>query len=159
MIAPTNNIGTAVTHRYCAFHILMSTVVPMQSAKVPATDSLRRTSARASRCSRCRSSRPRLHNEAAAHRHPRPPIHPPQRRIEPPAHLLDEIAPHARARIDRRQNKQRLEHQRKLIPIGHQPGHTGKRGKNRRHADRERHGPARPTRHIHLDELREFLNP
>ena len=35
MIAPTNNIGNAVTQRYRAFRILISTVVPIQSAKVP----------------------------------------------------------------------------------------------------------------------------
>src|SRR5690242_8798814 len=35
VITPTKSIGSAVIHIYCGFRILISTVVPMQSARVP----------------------------------------------------------------------------------------------------------------------------
>ena len=75
-----------------------------------------------------------------------------------PAHFLNEVARHASARVDGRQDKQGFEQERKLVPIGHEPGHPRQGGKNPGHPHGQRHRASGPARDVYFDQLREGVN-
>ncbi len=81
-----------------------------------------------------------------AHQH----VHPPVRlaakrrlRMEVGRGLLEDEARHTRARLQEREDEERLKHDHEVIPVGHQLAHPREGREDLRHADGERHRAAR----------------
>src|SRR5882762_3280526 len=71
--------------------------------------------------------------------------------------LLQNIPRHARPGINRRQNKQRLKHNRVVIPVAHQPRHPRNPPENLRHSHRQRNRSACPPRKLFSHLTREQI--
>ena len=56
-----------------------------------------------------------------------------------------------RAGVDRGQDEERLEHDREVIPVRHQPAHAGQAAEDVGHADGQRDGAAGPVRDVLAD--------
>ena len=69
-----------------------------------------------------------------------------ERLVDAAAELLQEEPADARARIDGRQDEERLEHDREVVPVGHQPAHARQPAEDVGHADGEGHRAARRGR-------------
>ena len=65
-----------------------------------------------------------------------------ERRVDAAKELLQQEAADARAGVDRRQDEQRLEHDREVIPVRHQAAHARQCREDLRHADGQRHRAA-----------------
>ena len=70
--------------------------------------------------------------------------------VKAPAKFSDQKTRDARARVDRRQDKQRFKHDREVVPVLHQPAEPGNAGEDLRDAERERDRAAGSSAQVFL---------